>query len=305
MVQAKPKSHQSPIIAIPSSADDRLRLGKVGLLAALGLVTGLLWPRLFGVHLVPPPPTDGPSSSASAAASVTAAAPIAPEQPSTTPETTARTSKDAPPTVKPPKVILAQVVSCRNKDGERETHCDTPELDAIMQSPLQSLVACDAADGIRGLLSLGFDVDFEASKLDHFTVGKSTTLAPATAKQLLQCGEKDLSRVSLQGVPHTKSSYRVFYKVDFNEQLAGPAAAVNEPAGQDPPASAEVISASGRVTVTWEAALVRAMPKDGEVLARVLGGTRLTVTGRQGEWYRVKYDAKGSEGWVFKSAVGL
>ena len=305
MVQAKPKSHQSPVIAIPSSADDRLRLGKVGLLAAIGLVTGLLWPRLFGVHLVPPPPNDGPSSSASAASSATAAAPIATEQPSTAPETTASASNDAPPTVKPPKVTLAQVVSCRNKDGERETHCDTPALDAIIQSPLQALIACDAADGIHGLLSLGFDADFEATKLDHFTVGKSTTLAPTTAKQLLQCGEKELSSVSLQGVPHTKSSYRVFYKIDFNEQLAGSTATVNEPAGQDPPTPGEVISASGRVTVTWDAALVRAKPKDGEVLARVLGGTRLTVTGRQGEWYRVKYDAKGGEGWVFKSAIGL
>ena len=66
-----------------------------------------------------------------------------------------------------------------------------------------------------------------------------------------------------------------------------------------------MIAASGRVTVTWDAALVRAKPKDGEVLARVLGGTRLTVTGHQGDWYRVKYDAKGSEGWVFKAAIGL
>jgi hypothetical protein len=202
-------------------------------------------------------------------------------------------------------VTLVQVVNCRNKDGERETHCDTPAIDAIIQSPLQALVACDAAEGIHGLLSLGFDVDFESGKFDHLTVGKSTTLAPATAKQLLQCGEKELNRISLQGVPHTKSSYRVFYKVDFSDQLAGAAAAPNEPAGQEPPASAEVISASGRVTVTWEAALVRAKPKYGEVLARVLGGTRLTVTGRQGEWYRVKYDARGSEGWVFKSAIGL
>jgi hypothetical protein len=305
MVHAKPKPDKLPVIVIPSSADDRFRLGKVGLLAAVGLVTGLLWPRLFGVHLVTPPPKDGNSSSASAATPTSATAPIATELPSAAPETAASASKDAPPTLKPPRVTLAQVVSCRNKDGERESRCDTPSLDAIVQAPLQALIACDAADGIRGVLSLGFDVDFEAAKLDHLTVGRSTTLAPATAKQLLHCGEKELSRVSLQGVTHTKSSYRVFYKVDFNEQLPGSAAAANEPAGADSPTSAEVIAASGRVTVTWDAALVRAKPKDGEVLARVLGGTRLTVTGRQGDWYRVKYDAKGSEGWVYKSAIGL
>ena len=305
MVHAKPKPDKLPVITIPSSADDRFRLGKVGLLAAMGLVAGLLWPRLFGVHLVTLPPKDGPSNGASAAAPPSATAPIATEQPSVAPDSTASANKESPTTVKPPKVTLAQVVNCRNKDGERESHCDTPSIDAIVQPPLQALVACDAAEGIRGVLSLGFDVDFEAAKLDHFTVGKSTTLAPATAKQLLQCGEKELSRVSLQGVTHTKSSYRVFYKVDFNEQLPGSAAADNEPAGADSPTSAEFIAASGRVTVTWDAALVRAKPKDGEVLARVLGGTRLTVTGRQGDWYRVKYDAKGSEGWVYKSAIGL
>jgi hypothetical protein len=154
------------------------------------------------------------------------------------------------------------------------------------------------------VLSVGFDVDFDTRKFEHFTVGKSTTLPASTARQLLRCAEKELSRVSLEGAAHTQSSYRMFYKVDFDESgesAAAPAASAAPPVQQ----SAEVIAASGRVTVTWEAALVRAKPKDGEVLARVLGGTRLTVTGRQGEWYRVKYDAKGSEGWVYKSAIGL
>ncbi|MGC4064548.1 MAG: SH3 domain-containing protein [Polyangiaceae bacterium] len=57
--------------------------------------------------------------------------------------------------------------------------------------------------------------------------------------------------------------------------------------------------------MTWEVALVRKAPKDGAIVARVLGGTRLVVTGRQGDWYRVKYDAQGNEGFVFKSAIGL
>jgi len=305
MVHAKAKSDKSPVIAIPSAAEDRLRLGKVGVIAAVGLVAGLLWPRLFGVHLVPAPPTDSVSSSSSAPASASAPAPLATEQPSATPEATVSANKEAPPAVKPPKVTLAQVVSCRNQDGERETHCDTPSLDAVIQSPLQALIACDAAAAIRGVLSLGFDADFETGKLDHFTVGKSTTLPAATAKQLVQCGEKELSRISLQGLAHTKSSYRIFYKVDFSDQLGATAPSATESAGPETPTPSEVIAASGRVTVTWEAALVRGKPKDGEILARVLGGTRLTVTGRQGDWYRVKYDAKGSEGWVYKSAIGL
>jgi hypothetical protein len=227
------------------------------------------------------------------------------EQPTTTPESVPNAAKAEQPTVKPPRVTLAQVVNCRNKDGERETRCDTPALDPIIQAPLQALVACDAAQGARGLLSLGFDADFESNKLDHYAVGKSTTLPASTAKQLLHCGEKELSRLSLEGVTHTKSSYRIFYKIEFTEESADSAGASTETPPANAPPSAEMIAASGRVTVTWDAALVRAKPRDGAVLARVLGGTRLTVTGRQGDWYRVKYDAKGSEGWVYKSAIGL
>jgi uncharacterized protein YgiM (DUF1202 family) len=73
--------------------------------------------------------------------------------------------------------------------------------------------------------------------------------------------------------------------------------------GGEPPA---ITPASGRATVNWEVALVRATPtRDGDVLARVLSGTRVVVTGRSGDWYRVKFDAKGSEGWVFRASIGL
>jgi uncharacterized protein YgiM (DUF1202 family) len=58
--------------------------------------------------------------------------------------------------------------------------------------------------------------------------------------------------------------------------------------------------------VSWDVALVRGGPsREDEVVARVLRGTRVSVTGRQGDWYRVKYDGKGNEGWVFRTAVGM
>ncbi len=306
MAQAKSKTTKSPVIAIPSGADEKVRLGKVAVIAGVGLAAGIIWPRLVGMQLTPTPPSDASSSvlagNPSASASVTV---VGEPPPAAPPKAAASASNEPEPSVKPPKVTLAQVVSCRDKNAERETRCDTPGIDTAVQSPLQSLVACDAAAGVRGVLSLGFDADFETNRLDHFTVGKSTTMPSSTAKQLLRCAEKELGRVSLEGVTHSKSSYRIFYKIEFSENPADSAGTSTEPATGSPAASTEMIAASGRVTVTWDAALVRAKPKDGEILARVLGGTRLTVTGRQGEWYRVKYDAKGSEGWVYKSAIGL
>ncbi len=309
MVRAKPKSTKLPIIAVPTSPDEQIRLGKVGIMAAVGLAVGILWPRMVGVRLVPSPPADGVSAigsaSTSASSAVLPATPVvapANAPPASTGNDDAKSNAAA---VKPPRVTLAQVLSCHSKAGERGTHCDTPPIDSLVQTPLQSLVACDAAENASGILSLGFDVDFESKTFDHFVVGKSTTFSGGVAKQLMHCGEKELNRVSLDGVQHTQSSYRVFYKIEFGGEASLASNSTAEPGNADGATSNELIAASGRVTVTWDAALVRAKPKEGEVLARVLGGTRLTVTGRQGDWYRVKYDGKGNEGWVFKSAIGL
>jgi len=67
-----------------------------------------------------------------------------------------------------------------------------------------------------------------------------------------------------------------------------------------------VTPASGVATVSWDTALVRTAPdRESKVVARVLSGTRVGVTGRSGDWYRVKYDAKGREGWVFRTSIGM
>ena len=309
MARAKSKSPKVPVISVPTPEQERFHLGKVGIMAVVGLSIGIVWPRFAGFHLVPAPPSesvaspsaDAGAASASGSASAPGAAPIA-----GTAAAKAPAGDPSPSGVTPPKVTLAQVVSCRSKDAGKKAHCDTPAIDSVVGDPLRALIACDGAEGTRGILSLGFDVDFENNKLDNYTAGKSTTLPSSLTKQLLRCAEKELGKVSLEGVTHPMMSYRVFYRLEFGAEPGEAAASKDDkPSGDSPAPSGEVIAASGRVTVTWDAALVRAKPKDGEILARVLGGTRLTVTGHQGDWYRVKYDAKGSEGWVFKAAIGL
>jgi hypothetical protein len=176
--------------------------------------------------------------------------------------------------------------------------------------PLRSLVACDGAPTEAGLLSLGLDVDFGSQKLGGFTVGKSTTLPSNVAADLVTCAKSVLSKVEFSDVAHAFHSYRVCYLVEFPSNEAGSTSAVEAPteapraAGSAEPAS-ELQGASGRATVAWEVALIRKTPRDGAVVARVLGGTRLVVSGRQGDWYRVKYDAQGNEGYVFKAAIGM
>jgi len=96
----------------------------------------------------------------------------------------------------------------------------------------------------------------------------------------------------------------VFYRVELKGAKAPLGSASGGVEGEAAPA--EVTPASGTATVTWNTALVRLTPdREGKTIARVLQGTRVGVTGRSGDWYRVKYDAKGSQGWVFRTAIGM
>jgi SH3-like domain-containing protein len=66
-----------------------------------------------------------------------------------------------------------------------------------------------------------------------------------------------------------------------------------------------LVPANGSATVIWNSARVRSQPDGGEVRTQLLYGTRLVVTARQGDWFRVRYDAQGDEGWVHKNALSL
>ena len=59
-------------------------------------------------------------------------------------------------------------------------------------------------------------------------------------------------------------------------------------------------------TVVWNSAIIRDAPSEkGARVAQILSGTRVAVVGRHNNWYKIKYDSKGNEGWVYKGALGL
>jgi len=193
-------------------------------------------------------------------------------------------------------VKSVQATSCEDAGGVSQRSCDKIDFGSAFEETLQVLSTCEAARKADGVLSLGFDVDFGAGKLSHFISGQSTTIAETIADGLIACAEKALTDVSLHGIQHRYDKYRVYYLIEFTPSSKDAA---------EPETQQQVVGASGRAVVTWEVALIRERPRDGAIVARILGGTRLVVTGRSGDWYRVKYDAKGSEGWVFRAAIGL
>lgn len=261
--------------------ESEVSLGRVGIIALFGFVIGVVWPRLAGVSLVPEAPVESEALTEVAEAESEAPAETEPEVIELTPEDRLAIS--------PPKIT-----SCVTAEGKKSTSCDDLDVDSVVHAALISLLGCPAATGVFGNLSLGFRLNFDKGKLHSAESGKSTDLPASTTKELLLCAEKELGLIQLKPLPHQFSEYQVFYQLEFKT----PEAAAEE--------RTSVTPASGQATVRWQVAQIRKdADTESEVLARVLSGARVIVTGRLGKWYRVKFDAKGREGWVHGAALGL
>jgi hypothetical protein len=293
---ATARKQRGPKVDIPAAPSAPLRLGRIGIIAAVGFGIGIAWPRLAGVRLVPElPAAPASSQDLSGAPDERAPAGSAGKPVPKPPEAPAPAASPA----QPPVVGEAQVTSCRDAGGGRIEHCDAVDFDRAARGKLATMEDCDDARRISGVVSVGFELDFTTERVTRVTSGKTTTLAPADLAAVLACYEKKFSNVSLTGIPHEHQRYTVFYRVELKAQPIPTAGGSEDP--PDP-----VTPASGAATVTWDTALVRDKPgNDTKVVARLRAGTRVGVTGRSGDWYRVKYDAKGREGFVFRTAIGL
>ena len=299
------KSQKGLEVRIPAPADDRPALGRVGIIAVVGFVIGILWPRLAGVKMVPSPPSDEGEPAAAAEPVASGKAADAP------PASKAEPVEDPKPAPAPAaadrvKISDPKITSCRDGDGNKKSECGELDIESIAKARIQTLGACSGAENAHGTLSLGLELDFQKKKIVDLQRGKSTTLADGDAKALMACAKKEFEAASLDGVKHEHAAYTVFYIVELvPPSEAKPGAAEGEDGVTEGEATGDVTAASGRATVSWDVAIIRSEPKEGEIVARILRGTRVVVTGRKDDWYRIKYDAKGTEGWVFKGAIGL
>jgi len=255
-------------------------LYRVGIIALVGFGVGVVWPRLAGVSLVPEPPVEH-------------SAPVEASEPAPA----AGQAEAAPRAILAKERMAigpAKITSCRDQAGQPVADCGTLEVDALLHPTLLSLTECPAASGAFGTLSLGLDLDLAKGKIEKVQSGRSTDLPAAVTKEILRCAEKGLSLLSPARIKGQQASYTIYYVLEFKT----PEEVIQT--------GSEVTPASGKGTVRWQTALIRKEPaRDGEVLSRLLSGSEVIVTGRQGDWYRVKYDAQGREGWVHGAALGL
>ena len=295
-------------IEVPNPKQETLRFGRVGIIVTVGFAIGILWPRLAGFKLVPSVPSQ-PAESSSADLTGAPSDPKgnAAAAPASAEREPAPSPAEAPPA--PDRLVVSepQFLTCKAQGKKHKDDCDHVEFDGLARPHIQALGSCEGAARMEGVLSLGFDLDFESQRIKAIKSGKSTSLAQADVDKLLACEKQEFSNVSLVGIKHQNETYSVFYRVEFPKADAaksGPGQ--TEPGlGADAPPG-EVTEASGHATVSWDVALVRSSAsRDGAVIARVLQGTRVSVTGRRGDWYRIKYDVKGNVGWVYRTAIGM
>jgi uncharacterized protein YgiM (DUF1202 family) len=90
----------------------------------------------------------------------------------------------------------------------------------------------------------------------------------------------------------------MYYRVRFL-----PPGSASDPAPAQ--ASEELVSASGQATIGWTTAVVReGASARAKIAARLSYGTRVSVTGRAGDWYRIEHLGKRL-GWVHRQAIGM
>jgi hypothetical protein len=334
-------STRSPVaVQIPPQGGDRPSWVKVGVIAVVGFAVGVAWPRLAGIRPGPSAPTDVAAATAtgtrandappaSALAPVTAAGGSAAQGAQA--GAMASAAGTTPPSVSPPSsapaaatpavlVTRGAVISCKSQEGEslKGSACGgVPMFDAIAQPRLKRLAQCPGAAVASGKLAVLFSLDFARNKI-NFSFGKTSTVE--NKDSLDQCLRMALDKVSINAVDHEQSLYAVFYSVTFtprdsastpvpvanaNASMTNTGGAVATPSALSPASASG--SSDATAQVAWEVAIVRDMPRTGNVIARLQRGTKVRLGSGSGQegWYKVQYGANfGSEGWVYRGSIG-
>lgn len=309
----------APRSRLEDEASDRRVWSRVLVLALVGFAAGVAWPKLTGVRFGPNAP-GGESASAGRAPEKPEAAVVVAPIASGAPLASGTEAAAAPlPTVASTvKVAESFVLGCTTKDGETKKGPDCGpyrELDKLAEPKLRRLILCPAARTATGHISLVASLDFPQRRLDA-SLGKSTALQNADAAAVLACLRTELEGLDIAAMPHEHTRYTLVYKVDLEAGAAPsvapvvPQAVPGEPAAAAPAAaqpSAAPAAAAGGTTaeVTWEVAIVRSSPRTGDVIARLPRGSKLKLSTADNGWWHIHYgDNFGSEGWVYRGAIG-
>jgi hypothetical protein len=277
---------------------------RIGGIAVVGFVIGIAWPKVMGVKLGPNAPQE-----TAAATTAPAASAGAPEQPAApaTPAAAAVSANPVPAAAAGAAMADVAVkngvlISCRTEDGAtlKGRACGSVNFDGIAHPRIKRLAQCPAARGVEGRLGVTFNLDFRTNRAT-FVAGKSSTAQNADA--LLACLKPAFETVSLSAVDHEHPKYAVLYNVTFSAASGTTAAAKPTPAEAAPAAVAAADDATAQIV--WEVAIVRDQPRTGQITGRLPRGSKVKLGPAKDSWYPIKFgESFGSEGWIYRAAIG-
>jgi hypothetical protein len=286
-------------VVIPRPEDDKTLTPKVGVIAVIGFVIGVVWPRLVGFHVGPTPPESGGKTTVmqeveapSASGAGSSPKPVASDD-----------TADAPKVSNKEIVVVApgEITSCVNKKGDRISDCGPLTIDKSVEPKLKSVGDCAFGIGLDGEVDFALNLNFEKSTIDVLEGKRKAPWPVMTTRGLLKCAADELKGLELDKIAHTHPRYTVEYHLTFYSPGKGPDDA--KPAGDNPdkPPAGEDASL-GRATVVYEKGLLRETPKDGKIVARLPQGTRVKLQKQDKDWYFVT--SGSSKGWIHRQAIG-
>ena len=320
-------------VEVPTPDRDSPAWVKVGVIAAVGFVIGVAWPRVMGVKLGPNAPGEAAAAAAAAVSASASAAKLAGHAPDAPPASVTKSGiapsaslsassavAGGPPQV---SVLRGNVIACKTSDGESKKGKDCGAisgLDNVIAPHLKKLATCSAAEGQTGKLSFLATASFPSGGLT-WEVGKSSTVGNLDG--ITSCLKTHFSGVAAAGVPHEHTRYTVAYNATFSPsaETAAPSkiadkadkadateksvAAPSDGHAKEDKSEKPEAPATGEASVGWEVALVRDVPKTGAVVARLPRGTKVKLGPIKDGWYSIKYgDGFGSDGFVYRGAIG-
>ena len=300
--EAMQQRSERPKVDVPDRASDRPVWAKVGIIAVVGFLIGIAWPRLAGLQLGPTPPEGDKAHE-----------PVASSQPAAPPASVVAAGSGSAPagpqpvTVQTVVVKKTDVLSCRDNENKIKEQCDRPGLDALLMPRLKNLEKCPSAAGLAGKLSIGFDIDFRRDRV-RVLQGKSTTIPQSTVAGIWRCADEEIKGARLAGLQHDNMRYTLFYSAYFYPpgKIVDPEMKDDEPErdtrdGVKEGERDDTAEALGTAQVVYDTVLVRDEPKTGKVVGRLVRGTKVDLLSKKGSWYKIRFQDK--EGWVYRGAI--
>ncbi len=288
-------------VKVKRAKDDQARPAyvKVVTFAAAGLVIGLLWPWIAGVHIGPSLPGEkgGKPAKSAKVASASSAAPKV-----TKAVAVSKPAARQPTQTNKQRVVVGEgrIERCYHRKKKLDPEeCGRLKVNRVLVPPLKQLASCPSALGLKGEIRAGFELRFGKKKKEIRVLdGKAKGLPRSTVRGIERCIADFMRNVSLEEVTHKYPRYRIYYSLNFYP----PGTEIETEPTDDEPEDPEAAAARGLATVVWDSALVRNEPRVGKVISRLVRGTQVKILGRRKDWYRVR--VSGKDGWVYRGALG-